>query len=366
MVSAAEHAVVFEDEGFSGGNLNRPDFKKMMTAAKERKFKAIVVYRLDRISRNISDFSSLIEELGRLGLTPALCHPDHTMLFPAEKMPKRKKPPESLWVALLPCYILILPQTTFFYKQKTILNPLSPFILYGRTVLEVFRMLLTLLQFFASKFLVLALHLEAGSFPRPLSPQEEIRTFAALRAGDPSAREKLIRHNLRLVAHIAKKYYALPSEQDDLISIGTIGLMKAVDTFDSTRRARFSTYASRCIENELRMHFRRERKNAPTLSLQETLDAGKEDSALTLADVLQDGFCMEDSCEKQDDAQRLRRLIEGLPARERKLILLRYGLAGQPPLTQLETAKLLQISRSYVSRLETHALELLRAGWEQP
>ena len=223
-------------------------------------------------------------------------------------MPKRKKPPESLWAALLPCHILILPQTTFFYKQKTILNPISLFISYRRMVLEVFRMLLTLLQFFASKFLVLALHLEAGSFPRPLSPQEEIRTFAALRAGDPSAREKLIRHNLRLVAHIAKKYYALPSEQDDLIFIGTIGLMKAVDTFDSTRRARFSTYASRCIENELRMHFRR----------------------------------------------------------ERKLILLRYGLAGQPPLTQLETAKLLQISRSYVSRLETHALELLRAGWEQP
>ena len=137
-------------------------------------------------------------------------------------------------------------------------------------------MFLSLLQFFATKFLFLALHLEAGSFPRPLSPQEEIRTFAALRTGDSSAREKLIRHNLRLVAHIAKKYYALPSEQDDLISIGTIGLMKAVDTFDSTRRARFSTYASRCIENELRMHFRRERKNAPTLSLQETLDAGKE------------------------------------------------------------------------------------------
>ena len=196
------------------------------------------------------------------GLTSALCHPDHTMLFPAEKMPKRKKPPENLWAALLPCHILILPQTTFFYKQKTILNPLSPFILYRRTVLEVFRMLLTLLQFFASKFLVLALHLEAGSFPRPLSPQEEIRTFAALRAGDPSAREKLIRHNLRLVAHIAKKYYALPSEQDDLISIGTIGLMKAVDTFDSTRRARFSTYASRCIENAILSpaHFQMEKR----------------------------------------------------------------------------------------------------------
>lgn len=226
-------------------------------------------------------------------------------------------------------------------------------------------MLLTLLQFFATKFLVLALHLEAGSFPKPLSAREEVETFAALRAGDPTARETLIRHNLRLVVHVAKKYYAQPSDQEDLISIGTIGLMKAVDTFDSTRKARFSTYASRCIENELRMHFRRERRNGVVVSLQETLEAGKEDSALTLSDVLQDGFCMEDSCERQDEARRLRRLIEGLPARERKLILLRYGLAGQPPLTQLETAQLLQISRSYVSRLETHALDQLRKGWLQ-
>lgn len=226
-------------------------------------------------------------------------------------------------------------------------------------------MLLTLLQFFATKFLVLALHLEAGSFPKPLSAREEIETFAALRAGDRSAREKIIRHNLRLVAHVAKKYYAQPGDQEDLISIGTIGLMKAVDTFDTTRKARFATYASRCIENELRMHFRRERRNGVVVSLQETLEAGKEDSALTLSDVLQDGFCMEDACERQDEARRLRRLIEGLPARERKLILLRYGLAGQSPLTQLETAQLLQISRSYVSRLETHALEQLRKGWLQ-
>lgn len=226
-------------------------------------------------------------------------------------------------------------------------------------------MLLTLLQFFATKFLVLALHLEAGSFPKPLSAREEIEAFAALRAGDRSAREKIIRHNLRLVAHVAKKYYAQPSDQEDLISIGTIGLMKAVDTFDTTRKARFATYASRCIENELRMHFRRERRNGVVVSLQETLEAGKEDSALTLSDVLQDGFCMEDACERQDEARRLRRLIEGLPARERKLILLRYGLAGQPPLTQLETAQLLQISRSYVSRLEIHALDQLRKGWLQ-
>lgn len=112
-------------------------------------------------------------------------------------------------------------------------------------------MLLTLLQFFATKFLVLALHLEAGGFPKPLSAREEVETFAALRAGDPTARETLIRHNLRLVVHVAKKYYAQPSDQEDLISIGTIGLMKAVDTFDSTRKARFSTYASRCIENAI-------------------------------------------------------------------------------------------------------------------
>ena len=112
-------------------------------------------------------------------------------------------------------------------------------------------MLLALLQFFSAQFLYLALHLESGSFPRPLTPKEEAAAFEALRAGDSAARKKIIQHNLRLVAHIAKKYYALPSDQDDLISIGTIGLIKAVNTFDSTRRARFSTYASRCIENEI-------------------------------------------------------------------------------------------------------------------
>ena len=112
-------------------------------------------------------------------------------------------------------------------------------------------MLLTLLQFFATKFLFLALHLESGCFPRPLTAREEAAAFSALHAGDAAAREKLIRHNLRLVVHVAKKYYAQPSDQEDLISIGTIGLMKAVDTFDSTRKARFSTYASRCIENAI-------------------------------------------------------------------------------------------------------------------
>ena len=175
-------------------------------------------------------------------------------------------------------------------------------------------MFLSLLQFFATKFLVLALHLESGSFPRPLSAREETEAFSALRAGDPAAREKLIRHNLRLVAHIVKKYYALPGDQDDLISIGTIGLMKAVDTFDSDRRARFSTYASRCIENEIRMQFRRNRKTGGTVSLQEALESDG-DSALTLADVLQDSFCMEDTCETQDDIRRMRQLLDGPPGR---------------------------------------------------
>ena len=202
-----------------------------------------------------------------------------------------------------------------------------------------------------------------NSFPKPLSREKEAEYVLRAENGDKEATELLIRHNLRLVAHIVKKYYASSSDTDDLISIGTIGLMKAVDTFDSTRRARFSTYASRCIENELRMHFRRLRRGGTTVSLQETLEAGKEDTALTFSDVLQDSFCMEENCERQEEAARLRQLIEGLPARERKLILLRYGMAGQPPLTQLETAQLLQISRSYVSRLETHALEQLRKAW---
>ena len=213
-----------------------------------------------------------------------------------------------------------------------------------------------------SLFLSLRLTGNPGSFPRPLPPEEERACLERWAQGDLEARNRLVEHNLRLVAHIVKKYYALPGDQEDLVSIGTIGLMKAVDTFDATRKARFSTYASRCIENEIRMQFRRERKSGQTVSLQEALEADG-DSALTLADVIQDGFCMEDSCERQEDVRRLRQLLDTLPARERQILLLRYGLAGQPPLTQLETAGLLGISRSYVSRLETHALELLRQAW---
>ena len=206
-------------------------------------------------------------------------------------------------------------------------------------------------------------YVNAGeALPPPLSREEESQCIHALSQGDESVKQTLIERNLRLVVYIARKFENTGVNIEDLISIGTIGLMKAVDTFDATRKARFSTYASRCIENEIRMQFRRERKSGQTVSLQETLEADG-DSALTLADVIQDGFCMEECCEKKADLLRVRQLLETLPARERQILLLRYGLAGQPPLTQLETAGLLGISRSYVSRLETHALELLRQAW---
>ena len=226
-------------------------------------------------------------------------------------------------------------------------------------------MLLTLLQFFATKFLVLALHLEAGSVPKPLSAREEIETFAALRAGDRSAREKIIRHNLRLVAHIAKKYYAAPGEQEDLISIGTIGLIKAVESFDCTKKIRFSTYAARCIENEMRMHLRHIRRSPTALSMQEPIEAARDGSALTVMDVIPDDFALDEHFEQQDEGRRLRRLVDTLTARERQVILLRYGLGGQPPLTQQQAAALLGISRSYVSRIEKRALELLRRQVDQ-
>ena len=222
-------------------------------------------------------------------------------------------------------------------------------------------MLLTLLQFFASKFLVLALHLEAGSFPRPLSPQEEIRAFADLRAGDSSAREKLIRHNLRLVAHIAKKYYALPSEQDDLISIGTIGLMKAVDTFDSTRRARFSTYASRCIENEILMYLRKNAGQRTEVSFDEPLNTDWDGKELLLSDVLgTEGDVVMRPIEADVDRKLLSDAVARLSPREKDIISLRFGLGGRKELTQKEVADRMGISQSYISRLEKRIISRLR------
>lgn len=222
-------------------------------------------------------------------------------------------------------------------------------------------MLEVFLQFLASQVLYLALHLESGSFPRPLTPRQEVEAFAALRRGDVDARDTIIRHNLRLVAHIVKKYCALPGDAEDLISIGTIGLIKAVSSFDSTKQVRFSTYASRCIENEIRMHLRRERKAPLTLSMQEPIQTSKDGSHLTVLDVVPDDFLLDEDCECREESSRLRALVQQLTGRERQVILLRYGLSSQPPLTQQQVAQLLGISRSYVSRIEKAAVQELRA-----
>ena len=218
------------------------------------------------------------------------------------------------------------------------------------------------LQAAASQILYLALHLEAGSFPRPLRPAEERAAFAAMQAGDRAARDTLIRHNLRLVAHVAKKYYAASASQDDLVSIGSIGLIKAVDTFDPARRVRFASYASQCIENEIRMHLRHTRREGTPLSLQEPLESCSNDSGqltqeplegsaqLTLADTLPDDAVMEDDCERRDSILRLRAQVARLPPREARILTLRYGLDGGPELTQQAIARRLGISRSYVSQ----------------
>ena len=193
------------------------------------------------------------------------------------------------------------------------------------------------LQSAASHLLYLALRLETGSFPKPLSAKEEQAAFAAMRAGDAAARETLICHNLRLV-----------------------------DTYDCTRTTRFASYASRCIENELRMQLRHTRREAGTVSLQEPLETGADSGMLTLADVLPDLATMEEDCELRDAATQLRQLVTALPEREQQILTLRYGLDGAVPQTQQQIAAQFGISRSYVSRLEKHALARLRRAWNQP
>lgn len=223
-----------------------------------------------------------------------------------------------------------------------------------------FGILAVFVQAAAGQIAYLALRLESGSFPRPLHPAEEQAAFAALQNGDAAARDRLISHNLRLVAHVVKKYYSLPGDAEDLISIGTIGLIKAVNSFDNTKQARFSTYASRCIDNEVRMSFRKQKKAPATVSMNEPIEAGKDGSALTVIDVVPDDFLLDEDCERRDETARLRRLVDGLSGRQRQVVLLRYGLGGQPPMTQQEVADLLGISRSYISRIEKAAVLSLR------
>ncbi len=205
----------------------------------------------------------------------------------------------------------------------------------------------------------------SGQFPKPLSEAKEREYLERCKNGDPAARSALIEHNLRLVAHIIKKYYGRQNEQDDLVSIGTIGLIKAIDTFKPERGIRLSSYASRCIENEILMHFRAAKKRAQDISLNETIDTDKDGNPLTLMDIMAVDDNILDELSLKLNKQKLGKFIsEELSDREKTVIMLRYGLDGSKPLPQREIAKLLGISRSYVSRIETKALKRLRKRYE--
>ena len=212
--------------------------------------------------------------------------------------------------------------------------------------------------------LLLSLRLSGGnSFPKPLSAAEEREYLQRYAQGDQTARDVLIERNLRLVAHIIKKYYTQSSDQEDLISIGTIGLIKGISSFDPAKGARLATYAARCIENEILMYFRSQKKLQGEVSLSDSIETDKEGNALQLMDVVGVDDTMLDDIQDRDNVLRLRQLVrEQLTAREAEIIRLRYGLGGTVPLTQREIAVSFGISRSYVSRIEKRALEKLRAG----
>ena len=204
-----------------------------------------------------------------------------------------------------------------------------------------------------------------GSFPKPLPPEKEQEYIELCAAGDEKARSILIEHNLRLVAHIIKKYYTQSGDQDDLISIGTIGLIKGVSTYKPDKGVRLATYASRCIENEILMHFRSSKKTAGDLSLSDSIDTDKEGNSLSLMDVIFVEDDILDDLSTRETCIRLREFVASqLTERERRIISLRYGLGGISPLTQREIAKVCGISRSYVSRIEKKAIDKLKACFD--
>jgi RNA polymerase sporulation-specific sigma factor len=206
-------------------------------------------------------------------------------------------------------------------------------------------------------------------FPRTLTAEEEAALFRQLAGDDPraqqAARNTLIEHNLRLVAHIVSKYTGSAGgrNSDDLFSIGCIGLIKAAGTFSPEKKIRFSSYAAKCIQNEILMSLRRGRKTARDVSLSEPIDSDRDGNPLTLSDLLADETDMSALVDLRLDGEKLHRLVNTLPDREKEIILLRYGLTGLRPLTQQEVAKKLNISRSYVSRIEKKALERLRKAF---
>ena len=213
--------------------------------------------------------------------------------------------------------------------------------------------------------LLYSLQLSTGSFPRTLTEAEEKHYLELAAGGDLEARNILIERNLRLVAHIMKKYYAQASDQEDLISIGTIGLIKGISTFDASKGARLATYAARCAENEILMHFRSLRKSAQDVSLSDYIETGADGAALSLMDVVGDDTDLLDRVTTREQIRQLRKSMESvLTDQERQVIQLRYGLGGQAPMRQREVAQITGISRSYISRIEKRALEKLRKAIE--
>ncbi len=199
---------------------------------------------------------------------------------------------------------------------------------------------------------------DADSFPKPLSKKEENETLELLAKGDENARKKLIEHNLRLVAHVIKKYYSDYSDQDDLISIGTIGLIKGVNSFKPDKGTKLATYCARCIENEILMYFRNNKKISREISFSEPIDTDSEGNPLTLMDIIATDDTIVDDIDTKTKLIKLIKLINEIKDERDKLIIIkRYGLDGKPPLTQREIAKELNISRSYVSRIEKRILE---------
>ena len=211
-------------------------------------------------------------------------------------------------------------------------------------------------------FFVLRVQGADGSFPKPLTPDEEAALLRRMQQdGDEKAREKLIEHNLRLVAHIVKKYYAASAEQDDLLSIGTIGLIKAVGTFRPDKNIKLATYSSRCIENEILMHIRKISGQKTEVSLDEPINTDWDGNELLLSDVLgTDGDTVMRPMEDDVDKQLLRDALSRLPEREQQIVTMRFGLGGRKEKTQKEVAELMGISQSYISRLEKRIMLRLR------
>lgn len=204
-----------------------------------------------------------------------------------------------------------------------------------------------------------------GKFPKPLSEDKEKEYLLKSKNGDIKARNILVEHNLRLVAHIIKKYYAVNVDQDDLVSIGTIGLIKAINTFDMDKNIKLSSYASRCIENEILMHFRNLKKSSQNVSLEDAVDIDKDGNTLKLMDLLSIDDDFADNLDKKLNLQKINKyLTETLTKRELQIINLRYGLNGSQPLTQREVSSIMNISRSYVSRIEKKALEKLKERYD--